>query len=56
MGVVKLVGPNHDRILEEAQTLLNSSAAYQAMARGISPYGDGKGAERIVAVLKEYCV
>jgi UDP-N-acetylglucosamine 2-epimerase (non-hydrolysing) len=56
MGVVKLVGPNHGRILEEAQTLLDSSAAYQAMARGVSPYGDGKGAERIVAVLKEYCV
>lgn len=56
MGVVKLVGPNHDRILEEAQTLLDSPAAYKAMARGVSPYGDGKGAERIVAVLKEYCV
>lgn len=55
MGVVKLVGPNHDRILEEAQTLLDSSEAYKAMARGVSPYGDGKGAERIVAVLKEYC-
>lgn len=56
MGVVKLVGPNHDPILKEAQTLLDSPAAYKAMARGVSPYGDGKGAERIVAVLKEYCV
>lgn len=55
MGVVKLVGPNHDRILEEAQTLLDSQDAYKAMARGVSPYGDGKGAERIVAVLKEHC-
>lgn len=54
MGVVKLVGPNHDRILEEAQTLLDSPQAYKLMARGVSPYGDGKGAERIVAVLKEY--
>ncbi|WP_030128725.1 non-hydrolyzing UDP-N-acetylglucosamine 2-epimerase [Pseudomonas sp. QTF5] len=56
MGVVKLVGPNHDPILKEAQTLLDNPAAYKAMARGVSPYGDGKGAERIVAVLKEYCV
>jgi UDP-N-acetylglucosamine 2-epimerase (non-hydrolysing) len=55
MGVVKLVGPNHNRILEEAQTLLDSQDAYKAMARGVSPYGDGKGAERIVAVLKEHC-
>ncbi|MHC8349715.1 non-hydrolyzing UDP-N-acetylglucosamine 2-epimerase [Pseudomonas sp. RT4P38] len=55
MGVVKLVGPNHDRILEEAQTLLDSQDAYKAMARGVSPYGDGRGAERIVAVLKEHC-
>lgn len=54
MGVVKLVGPNHDRILKEAQTLLDSEQAYKDMARGVSPYGDGKGAERIVAVLKEY--
>jgi len=54
MGVVKLVGPNHDRILEEAQTLLDNPQAYKVMARGVSPYGDGKGAERIVAVLKEY--
>lgn len=55
MGVVKLVGPNYDRILEEAQTLLDSEQAYKDMARGVSPYGDGKGAERIVAVLKEHC-
>jgi UDP-N-acetylglucosamine 2-epimerase (non-hydrolysing) len=56
MGVVKLVGPNYDPILKEAQTLLDSPVAYKAMARGVSPYGDGRGAERIVAVLKEYCV
>lgn len=56
MGVVKLVGPNHDRILQEAQTLLDDPQAYKAMARGVSPYGDGKGAQRIVAVLKEHCI
>lgn len=54
MGVVKLVGPNYDQIVNEAQVLLDDPEAYKAMARGISPYGDGKGAERIVAVLKEH--
>jgi UDP-N-acetylglucosamine 2-epimerase (non-hydrolysing) len=56
MGVVKLVGPNYERIVEEAQLLLDDAAAYSAMARGVSPYGDGKGAERIVAVLREHYV
>lgn len=54
MGVVKLVGANCDRILEEAQCLLDDGAAYQAMARGVSPYGDAHAAERIVAVLREH--
>ena len=54
MGVVKLVGPNYERIVEEAQLLLDDATAYSAMARGVSPYGDGKGAERIVGKLKEY--
>jgi len=40
-GVVKLVGPNYDRIVEEAQRLLDKESAYREMARGISPYGDG---------------
>ncbi len=49
-GVVKLVGPDYDRILDEAQQLLDDTLTYQKMARGISPYGDGKAAERIVTV------
>ncbi|WJD64038.1 non-hydrolyzing UDP-N-acetylglucosamine 2-epimerase [Pseudomonas kurunegalensis] len=54
MGVVKLVGQSRERILNEAQNLLDDANAYKAMARGVSPYGDGKGAIRIVAVLKEH--
>jgi UDP-N-acetylglucosamine 2-epimerase (non-hydrolysing) len=54
MGVVKLVGANCDRILEEAQCLLDDDGAYQAMARGVSPYGDGLAAERIVRVFREH--
>lgn len=54
MGVVKLVGPNFERIVEEAQLLLDSTEAYNSMARGVSPYGDGKAAERIVSVLRRH--
>lgn len=53
-GVVKLVGPNHNRIVDEAQTLLDSPEAYRAMARGVSPYGDGRAAGRIVATLRAH--
>lgn len=54
MGVVKLVGPNYHRIVAEAQRLLDDPAAYAEVARGISPYGDGKAAGRIVSVLREH--
>ncbi len=50
-GVVKLVGSDYNSILKEAQNLLDNAQAYQTMARGVSPYGDGKGADRIVEVL-----
>ena len=50
-GVVKLVGPNHERIVTEARRLLDDEIAYRAMARGVSPYGDGRAAGRIVATL-----
>ena len=53
-GVVKLVGPNYDRIVSEAQRLLDDEEAYREMARGISPYGDGQAAKRIVGVLEKY--
>ena len=52
-GVVKLVGPNYDAIVQEAQRLLDDESAYRAMARGISPYGDGKASRRIVDTLRQ---
>lgn len=52
--VVKLVGSDYDMIVSETQRLLDDETAYKAMSRGISPYGDGHGAERIVNVLKAY--
>lgn len=53
-GVVKLVGSSYERIVEEAQRLLDDDSTYRAMARGVSPYGDGHAAERIVKTLREY--
>ena len=53
-GVVKLVGTDFDAIVSEAQRLLDDESAYRAMARGVSPYGDGHAAERIVKVLRDY--
>lgn len=55
-GVVKLVGPNYEKIVAEAQRLLDDEDAYHAMARGVSPYGDGHAAERIVNVLREHFI
>lgn len=50
-GVVKLVGPDYPRIVSETQRLLDDADAYRKMAKGVSPYGDGHAAERIVSVL-----
>ena len=53
-GVVKLVGCDRERIVTETQRLLDDESAWQAMARGVSPYGDGHAAERIATVLREH--
>ena len=52
-GTVKLVGTNRSLIVAEAKLLLDDSAAYDAMANAVNPYGDGKGAERAVAAIAE---
>lgn len=53
-GVVKLVGPDFDTIVTEARRLLDDDSAYRTMAKGVSPYGDGHAAERIVEILREH--
>lgn len=50
-GTVKLVGTDRDRIIREATRLLDCNDEYQLMARAHNPYGDGKAAKRIAAVL-----
>jgi len=57
LGVVKLIGTNKENIIREAQNLLDKHDLYMRMARGVSPYGDGNSAKRIVATLeKEFSV
>jgi len=53
-GVVKLVGSDYEKIIDNVQQLLDDDSKYLKMARGISPYGDGRAAKRIVQVLNEY--
>ena len=50
-GTARLVGTDPERILAEAERLLDDEAAYASMARAHNPYGDGKSAARIVELL-----
>jgi UDP-N-acetylglucosamine 2-epimerase (non-hydrolysing) len=52
-GVVRLIGTDPQVIETVVNELLQSRAAYQKMARGVSPYGDGHAAERIVKIISE---
>jgi UDP-N-acetylglucosamine 2-epimerase (non-hydrolysing) len=50
-GTAKLVGTDANRIVAEAERLLDDPAAYAAMARAHNPFGDGHSAGRIVELL-----
>lgn len=51
-GVAKLVGAHRDTIISAVEQLLTDSDSYRSMARGVSPYGDGQAAARIVDILQ----
>lgn len=53
-GVVQLIGSDYDTIVEQTQKMLEDETYYRSFARGISPYGDGHAAKRIVQTLGEY--
>lgn len=50
-GVAQLVGTNQLAIESAVCRLLDDESAYQSMASGASPYGDGAAAPRIVDIL-----
>jgi UDP-N-acetylglucosamine 2-epimerase (non-hydrolysing) len=52
-GVARLVGTEFEHIVMHARELLADRAAYQAMARAVSPYGDGRASERIVQAIRD---
>ncbi|MEG3862090.1 non-hydrolyzing UDP-N-acetylglucosamine 2-epimerase [Microcoleus sp. herbarium12] len=53
-GTAKLVGTNSDTITAAAAELLSNSAAYEAMAMAINPFGDGLAASRILKIVADY--
>jgi UDP-N-acetylglucosamine 2-epimerase (non-hydrolysing) len=50
-GVVRLVGTGLDDIVSAAAQLLSDPTEYARMAKGASPYGDGRAGSRIVEIL-----
>lgn len=51
-GTVILVGTDKEKIITEANNLLNDNIRYQKMSALHNPYGDGKACERIVNFIK----
>ena len=52
-GTVRLIGTDEDRVFDEVHTLLTDSAAYEAMAEAVNPYGDGKAGARTVSAIEQ---
>ena len=50
-GTAMLVGTDTELIVAEASRLLSDPSVYAAMARAVSPYGDGEAAARIADAL-----
>jgi len=53
-GLGKLVGRSKERIMSEVERLLEDRDYYKSMAKGYSPYGDGRASERVVEIIKRW--
>ena len=53
-GTARLVGVAEASIVQNTIRLLDDPQAYDAMARSVSPYGDGRAADRIVARIERF--
>jgi len=49
---VKLVGTDPQKIIQEAQKLLDDTKEYKKMSKAHNPYGDGNACQRIIEYLK----
>jgi len=45
-------GLDKDKIVQEAQRLLEDQTLYKKMSKAANPYGDGKASKRIVEILR----
>jgi len=52
-GTVRLIGQQPNDIVEAVSVVLKDPATYAAMARAVSPYGDGHASQRIAMVLEK---
>jgi UDP-N-acetylglucosamine 2-epimerase (non-hydrolysing) len=52
-GTVKLVGTDKDKIIKEAQKLIDDKKKYEKMSKAYNPYGDGKASEIIINFIKK---
>ena len=53
-GTVRLVGTDIEKIVKEANELINNKEAYATMSKAINPYGDGIASQRIVDAILKY--
>lgn len=54
VGAAKLVGTDYGMVRAALESLIEDDDAYNVMARGVSPYGDGKASARIVDALEVF--
>ena len=53
-GCARLVGTSAERIFNEVEQLLGDPVALAAMSRRSFPYGDGRSAPRIAAIIEDW--
>jgi UDP-N-acetylglucosamine 2-epimerase (non-hydrolysing) len=53
LGLIKLVGTDKNRLIEETELLLNNQEEYKRMVSKPNPFGDGNASQRIAEVLKK---
>jgi UDP-N-acetylglucosamine 2-epimerase (non-hydrolysing) len=51
--VARLIGTDRERVYQEVRALLEDQSAYDAMASGASPYGDGLAVDRIIQAIAQ---
>ncbi|MCI8387917.1 MAG: UDP-N-acetylglucosamine 2-epimerase (non-hydrolyzing) [Clostridiales bacterium] len=51
-GTVKVIGTDKERIVAEAELLLENRSEFMRMASASNPYGDGHASEKIVSAIK----